>query len=105
MPAATGKRHERTLATPFTVSRHSKQMPMPQSGPRGSPRRDRRVAKRPLASTAAATLEPASAAKTSPSMRIAIVASALKERSEGPKGRQMSAQGGGSESSSDRNPG
>jgi hypothetical protein len=57
MPAAQITWQVRRCGTPFTVARHSMQMPMPQSGPRGSPRTEKRHGS--LASiTAAATLAP-----------------------------------------------
>src|SRR6185437_10257601 len=48
----------RTWGWPSTATRHSKQIPMPQSGPRSSPDTERRNPERPASKTAAATVEP-----------------------------------------------
>src|SRR5262245_54094792 len=45
-------------ARPLIVTRHSMQMPMPQSGPRGWPRTERRNRAGPASATAAATIVP-----------------------------------------------
>ena len=42
MPGRQGTWQLRTCGRPSTVTRHSKQMPIPQSGPRGSPVTERR---------------------------------------------------------------
>ena len=44
MPAATLVRQARWLGRPSTVTRQSKQTPMPQNGPRGAPERAWRTA-------------------------------------------------------------
>src|ERR1051326_161665 len=43
---------------PSTVTRHSKQIPMPHNGPRGSPLTDRRNVVTPASKTAAASILP-----------------------------------------------
>jgi len=57
MPAAQAKRQVRLCATPFTVARHSMQMPIPHSGARASPLTEKRQGS-PAIITAAATLVP-----------------------------------------------
>src|SRR5438270_8275699 len=56
MPSATGTRHARRCGTPSIVTWHSWQTPMPQSGPRASPRTDRRNAWTPMPNSMAATV-------------------------------------------------
>jgi hypothetical protein len=58
MPGLHSVMQLRLCATPSIVTRHSKQIPIPQRGPRGSPRTDRRKRVSPAASTAAATVVP-----------------------------------------------
>jgi len=50
----------RWCGMPSIVTRHSKQMPIPQSGPRGSPETDLLKAVEPSARIAAATVVPSS---------------------------------------------
>ena len=71
IPARTIVWHVRTPGCPFTVITHSKQTPMPQYSPRGSPRRGVvRNARRPAASNATATLSPSKARTSCPSTMI-----------------------------------
>jgi hypothetical protein len=49
----------RQCARPSIVTRHSKQIPMPHSGPRGSPLTDLRQWLTPAIATAADTMAPA----------------------------------------------
>src|SRR5215831_3604466 len=62
--------HARVLGTPSMIIRQSKQTPMPQKIPRGSPPAVRRVAISPRASSTAATVSPSNASTGSPSRRI-----------------------------------
>jgi hypothetical protein len=57
MPAAQASMQVRLCATPFTIARHSMQMPMPHSGARASPFTENRQGS-PAIITAAATLVP-----------------------------------------------
>jgi hypothetical protein len=57
MPSSTAAWQVRTWGMPFTVAQHSMQIPMAQSGPRGSPDTDVRNAI-PACKSAAATFEP-----------------------------------------------
>jgi hypothetical protein len=59
MPASQRRRQLRWCGTPSTVTRHSMQMPIPQSGPRAWPETENRHGS-PAIITAAATLVPAS---------------------------------------------
>src|SRR5689334_16672404 len=58
MPSRQSIWQLRTWSWPSTATRHSKQIPMPQSGPRSSPDTERRKPERPASKTAAATVEP-----------------------------------------------
>src|SRR5215471_17946659 len=62
--------HARVFGTPSTTIRQSKQTPMPQKTPRGSPSTVRRVSITPRASSTAATVSPSNASTGSPSSRI-----------------------------------
>src|SRR5262245_7404448 len=62
--------HARVFGTPSTTIRQSKQTPMPQKIPRGSPPTVRRVSIWPRASSTAATVSPSNAPTGSPSSRI-----------------------------------
>src|SRR5215472_17620642 len=62
--------HALVLGTPSTIMRQSKQTPMPQKIPRGSPPAVRRVAISPRASSTAATVSPSNASTGSPSRMI-----------------------------------
>ena len=69
-PSERGRRHARTACSPFTSTRQSKQVPIPQNRPRRwSPRRVVRHARCPLASSAPATVIPAGAVRCRPSKR------------------------------------
>ncbi len=69
-PSDRGRRHARTACSPFTSTRQSKQVPIPQNRPRRwSPRRVVRHARSPLASSAPATVMPAGAVRCRPSKR------------------------------------
>jgi hypothetical protein len=57
MPCRTAAWQVRTCGMPFTVAQHSMQIPMPQSGPRGSPDTDVRNAI-PACKSATATFRP-----------------------------------------------
>jgi len=57
MPVAQIIWQVRRCGTPFTVAQHSMQIPMPQSGPRGSPLSEKRHGSLAMM-TAAATLAP-----------------------------------------------
>ena len=62
-------RQARWLGRPSTVTRHSKQTPMPQNGPRGAPERAWRTATTSDAASAAAMVSPSSASISRPSKR------------------------------------
>ena len=62
MPGAQTVWQLRTCARPSMVTRHSKQIPMPHSGPRGSPVTERRQADAPARATAVDTIDPADTA-------------------------------------------
>src|SRR5690348_17185088 len=59
MPSLQGIWQARQCGRPSIVTRHSKQMPIPQSGPRGSPVTDRRNVEIPASAMAVETSEPA----------------------------------------------
>jgi hypothetical protein len=67
MPAATSVRQARWLGRPSTVTRQSKQTPMPQNGPRGAPERACRSDTISAAASAAAIVSPGSASISRPS--------------------------------------
>ncbi len=69
-PGSTLVRQARWLGRPFTVTRQSKQTPMPQKGPRGAPERVRRTATMSAAASAAAMVSPVSASISAPSNRM-----------------------------------
>src|SRR5262249_29307247 len=62
--------HARVFGTPSTTIRQSKQTPIPQKIPRGSPPTVLRVSVWPRASSTAATVSPSNASTGSPSSRI-----------------------------------
>jgi len=70
-------------ARPSIVSRHSKQIPIPQSGPRGRPVTDRRNPGPRAIITATATEVPAGTTRGPPSMVREIVSSGIVDGSEG----------------------
>jgi hypothetical protein len=76
MPALTITWHDRTWFTPSTVAQHSMQIPIPHSGPRGSPETDKRQAA-PLIMMATAAVDPAGTITGSPFTVIATVAGAF----------------------------
>ena len=78
MPAWALVRQARWLGRPSTVTRQSKQTPMPQNGPRGAPERAWRTATMSAAASAAAMVSPGSASISRPSKR---------RRTGGPVGR------------------
>ena len=69
MPSATLVRQARWLGRPSTVTRQSKQAPMPQNGPRGAPERAWRTDTMSAAARAAAMVSPVSASISAPSKR------------------------------------
>ena len=70
MPDSTLVRQARWLGRPSTVTRQSKQTPMPQKGPRGAPERASRTATMPDAASAAAIVSPWIASISRPSKEI-----------------------------------
>ncbi len=71
IPASHCSWHPRMCRIPLIVTRHSKQIPIPQSGPRGPPVTDVRQDS-PAASIEAATLVPAGTLTCFPFNRIAM---------------------------------
>src|SRR5207237_1938769 len=65
-PAAQAGRQLSCWARPSMVTRHSAQMPMPQSGARPSPATERRKTVTPASPIAAATVVPAGTRRSSP---------------------------------------
>ena len=69
-PSASARRQARTAFSPFTSTRQSKHVPMPQKSPRcWPPRRVVRQPRSPLASSAPATVVPGGAVMSRPSKR------------------------------------
>src|SRR5690348_9228404 len=70
MPSRQRNWHLCTCWRPSIATRHSKQTPMPQRGPRSSPDTERRKAELPANKTAAATVEPRGMRTATPLMVI-----------------------------------
>src|SRR6478609_8513473 len=75
MPLSQRIWQDRWCLSPLIVTRHSKQIPMPQSGPRGVLVTDRRSVETPAARMAAATLIPRGTVQEAPLMvRVSVSA-------------------------------
>src|SRR4029453_11769902 len=77
MPLTQRTWQDRWCLSPLIVTRHSKQIPMPQSGPRGLLVTDRRSVETPKARMAAATLVPRGTVQEAPLIVRASVSAIL----------------------------